>query len=159
MFTRKKTGMLDALLKALDSLGVEGTVVGDQANPPVSLQLAGLSIDSHCHAFRFVLTHTPHVSSLSPRLLRLLLHFQFKKQLKRVTAPRYLDDDDEMDSYFAAGAMTANTGCASLEARLAAKRKEQAAARAATTAAATGSKRQRVMGWVGSIGTSIGGWW
>lgn len=156
MFTRKKTGMLDALLKALDSLGVEGTVVGDQANPPVSS--AGLCIDSHCHAFRFVLTHTPHVSSLSPGLL-LLLRFQFKKQLKRVTAPRYLDDDDEMDSYFAAGAMTANTGCASLEARLAAKRKEQAAARAATTAAATGSKRQRVMGWVGSIGTSIGGWW
>lgn len=68
----------------------------------------------------------------------------------KAAVPTYLDDDDE-DDYFGAGVMTTNIGSSSLEARLAAKRQEQAQQQ-------TGGKRAMVASVFGSIGSTFGLW-
>lgn len=67
-------------------------------------------------------------------------------------APAYLDEEDEQ-SYFGTGVMTRNMGSSSLEARLAARRKEQA-----EKDSRRGGKRAAVASMFGRLGTTFGLW-
>lgn len=137
VYTKHNDGMLSKLVRAVSNLGMEATPLDGAARTPVVPAPAvpkkaaptGAAMPTPLSMFR-----TPFASV-------------------QAQAPSYLDEEDE-NSYFGVGVMTRNIGNSSLEARLAAKRKEEAEKRTART----GGKRAAVASMFGRLGSTFGLW-
>lgn len=115
VYARGQDGLLERLLKKLERLGVEGTALDNGTGAAAPATPA---------------TKAPQ----TPRA-----------PFSAVKMPEYLDEGEDEDTFFGTGVVTESAATSSLEARLAAKRKQE-------------EEASQSRGFFGSIGAGLGLW-